>query len=98
MCKVVIEWPVALKTCPKCGVAKTVSEFCKAGNRPSGLGCWCKECNAAYAKRWFKKNKARGFAIIPEIKTCPRCKNKKPSSGFTKSSKENSLLSFGEIT
>lgn len=39
---------VQVKTCPKCGECKPVSEFSKCKSRRDGLQCYCKSCKRRY--------------------------------------------------
>jgi len=75
---------MALKTCTKCHAAKWLGEFYKCTPNKDGLHSWCKECVLKKDKARNEKNRARETIIIPEFKTCPRCKIKKPSCEFSK--------------
>src|ERR1017187_2342032 len=95
MCEAVIDRPVMLKICKKCGVAKTVSEFSKATKARDGLQSWCKTCLSKANKKSREKNRARETIVIPEFKTCPGCKGEKPSSDFNKHDRnKDGLQSF----
>ena len=45
------------KRCPKCGIVKSVDEFCKNRNRTGGIGGHCKQCSRLYYSK--EKVKAR---------------------------------------
>lgn len=47
------------KYCGKCQKTKEVDEFSKNPTKKDGLNNSCKECQAAYQKVWYAKNRAR---------------------------------------
>ena len=44
------------KTCTKCGEVKTLADFSKRSDRPSGRASQCKSCDRARAKKWAEGN------------------------------------------
>jgi len=46
----------ATKRCNTCGHVKPLDEFGKKSASPDGRAGWCKECAAAYNRRWRKDN------------------------------------------
>jgi hypothetical protein len=48
-----------MKTCPKCGKTKKISEWSKNKKRHDGLQSWCKECMYEKQKIWRNKNKEK---------------------------------------
>lgn len=52
-----------MKTCTKCGVEKSESEFGKRFDCPSGLRNQCIECHSSDIREWSKNNrdKIRGY-------------------------------------
>lgn len=51
-----------MKTCPKCGVEKSLSLFNKNRNRKDGVSCYCKECVQANSKQHYELNKEKRLA------------------------------------
>lgn len=47
------------KTCAKCGITKSITEFGKDSRAKSGIRSQCRPCNASYATNWAKKNPER---------------------------------------
>ena len=45
-----------MKQCTKCNIEKSLSEFRKRKDRPSGFYAACKKCEAQNKKRWYYKN------------------------------------------
>lgn len=52
-------YDLSMKKCTKCGEEKGFEGFYKASSRTDGLQSSCKECNKAYKKAWYEKNKER---------------------------------------
>lgn len=48
-----------MKTCPKCGEVKALSEFNKDAISKDGKQFWCKKCHSASWKIWYLKNAER---------------------------------------
>ncbi len=48
-----------MKTCAKCGAVKSLDEFHRNANRPSGRGSWCRSCVATNGRRWREANPER---------------------------------------
>lgn len=46
-----------LKTCPKCGLEKALSQFSKNKAGWQGVCSWCKECMREAVQAWNKKNR-----------------------------------------
>ena len=44
------------RTCPECGIRKTLEEFHKDRNAPSGYRARCAKCHTEYSKKWYEKN------------------------------------------
>jgi hypothetical protein len=51
------------KTCSKCGIEKSISEFNKHKLTKDKLSSWCKKCNYEHTQAWVKANpdKSRAF-------------------------------------
>lgn len=47
------------KRCPKCGKLKITTDFHKNKSTDDGLSQWCKKCNTAWRKEWYKKNRIK---------------------------------------
>lgn len=87
-------WDYQMKTCSKCKVDKSKSEFSPRKIAKDGLRSSCKSCNAAFTKQYVKDNQDKVKAYkksiteklkeIPAFKICGKCKAKKPSSEFNK--------------
>jgi hypothetical protein len=75
MCEAVTEQPIALKTCPRCGIEK---QFSKNGS-------YCKECSVKINQAHREKNKIRENVVVPDFKRCPGCKTEKNNFEFDKS-------------
>ena len=45
------------KQCTKCNITKTISEFYKQSNSPTGSKPQCKNCEKKYIKEYYQKNK-----------------------------------------
>ncbi|KKN64905.1 hypothetical protein LCGC14_0487390 [marine sediment metagenome] len=45
------------KICSGCSIAKFVSEFCKDRSTKDGLRACCRECAAAYRRKYYKNNR-----------------------------------------
>ena len=80
------------KTCPKCKTEKHSSKFCKVNGKTDGLNGWCKECSTKSGKKYKEKNKARETIVIPEFKTCSKCRKGKTYLEFDKSSENKDGL------
>lgn len=52
--------------CSKCRQEKPVTEFHADSNRPSGLSPWCKDCQAAKARKHYRENRERLLAATAE--------------------------------
>jgi hypothetical protein len=61
-----------------------ILEFYKDRSQKDGRTRSCKYCNLKVTKVSRDKNSSREFIVIPEVRTCPRCKTEKPSSEFSK--------------
>ncbi len=48
-----------LRSCPRCGVTKPVSEFPRDASRPSGRFPYCKTCNRAHVAAYHQAQHAR---------------------------------------
>lgn len=48
-----------VKSCPKCGNLKLISQFNADASKPSGLCSYCKECSRLRSLEWSSKNKDR---------------------------------------
>src|ERR1039457_931762 len=81
-----------LKTCPSCNLTKNSSSFSKNQSTGDGLYPYCKECDAKIKKERRKKNQARETIVIPEFKTCPKCKTEKRGAGFYRANGNDSGL------
>lgn len=44
------------KTCSKCKKTQPVSEFHRNKTKKDGLSIYCKSCNCAYGRKWYKEN------------------------------------------
>jgi hypothetical protein len=49
------------KICPGCKKRKPLTKFYKNKAKANGIGIRCIECNKAYSKDWYKKNKVRNY-------------------------------------
>lgn len=45
-----------MKHCSKCACSKTVDHFGRNKSRPGGLAHWCKECQGASNRRYYREN------------------------------------------
>lgn len=45
-----------MKICPKCSRRLGPECFHKDANRKDGLACWCRDCCASKARRWYAEN------------------------------------------
>lgn len=61
-----------MKTCSRCGQVKEADEFAtrRAKKQP-----WCKECNRAYARRYYQDNRAKLLQDINKLKTDRRLRS-----------------------
>jgi hypothetical protein len=76
----------SFKVCCRCEEPQATSAFSKSGDSGDGLKPFCKKCASKEAKARREKNKAREIIIVPDFKTCSRCKLEKPNSAFSKDS------------
>lgn len=65
-----------MKTCTKCKVLKSTSDFTRDSRRKDGLNCWCRECTRANSRgadpekakkrgaAWYASNKERHRARV----------------------------------
>jgi hypothetical protein len=44
-----------LKRCPRCDTSKPYADFAKCSRSPSGLRRWCRGCNNAYNREWYRR-------------------------------------------
>ena len=48
-----------MKTCSKCKIEKSLSEFNKQKRAKDGLHTYCKKCQAEYRKKWHQDNREK---------------------------------------
>jgi 5-methylcytosine-specific restriction endonuclease McrA len=48
-----------VKTCSKCGIAKSIDAFSKATKKKGGLHVFCKQCCSVYHASWRASNKEK---------------------------------------
>jgi len=48
-----------VKICSKCGVEKNESDYTRDKSRSDGYSLWCKQCQSAYCKSYYQKNKEK---------------------------------------
>lgn len=77
------------KRCSKCEKLKLAKFFNKDCTTSDGLRVWCKECLKWIQKGYHNKNK-KTVKIMPPVKKCSRCKERKDSIkfGVSRSSKD----------
>ena len=50
---------ITQKRCTSCGEIKPITEFYKNRCTSSGYGCWCKECDKASKKSYYRSERVR---------------------------------------
>jgi len=68
-----------IKTCSKCRVPKSFSEFNKSGRSSIGINSTCKKCLFLNRQLRNKENK-----VLPTHKTCTKCNTEKQVCNFVK--------------
>lgn len=86
---------IQTKRCSRCGEVKPISDFNKQKRASDGLQRYCKECQKAVKKEWYKANREEDtkqdiIDIEEGFKRCSRCGEVKPITEFysCKSSKD----------
>jgi hypothetical protein len=54
-----LDLAIAQKRCTSCKEIKPITEFYTNRSARSGYGCWCKECDKASKRTYYKSEKAR---------------------------------------
>jgi hypothetical protein len=85
-----------MKRCSKCKCWKDESAFGKDRSKKDGLSRWCKDCDRAYWRKKYRKNKGgrvrrylkykQRHRVVGGVKEkrCCTCGKWKPQSGFYK--------------
>ena len=82
------------KICSVCKLEKAGFSFSRSRRSPDGLCYCCKVCASNANKANNQKLKDRENVIVPDLKTCPRCKTEKSSLGFSKKANRKDGLSI----
>ena len=77
------------KTCKKCGMEKSMTDFYIRVTRRDGYDSQCKQCRREYNRRQGKRNKSRhadAMHEIPSTKICSTCRRELEIEFFCKNS------------
>ena len=73
-----------MKLCSRCNTKKPRSSFDLDKRRSDGLYSWCKDCARAYHKD--RRRKQKNSPTVTGMKTCSKCRTKKPVEQFSTNS------------
>ena len=82
------------KTCYGCHIEKPQWEFSKDDGQKDGLNSFCKECKSKATGVLYINNKNREVVVVPEFKTCGRCRLEKSNLFFNENTSNNDGLNW----